>query len=199
MRGRTGRDRRELLDCMEDVAWFQSSLDLDGEDCGLTRGRRESPPAGQRGSDRPALQPSGLGVTSRTECVQPGIARLGAQPAFRSAVVCRLQAWVFRHQRRSFQISYCFGLRETRSSLQRASSRGSQTPRRAERTSSRGPPKNTLDTETSCRRRLSRRARGLDCRNDVRRTHSGAACGLTCARDDLVEILHGRPLLEPGA
>ncbi|MYD88102.1 MAG: hypothetical protein F4018_09930 [Acidobacteria bacterium] len=40
-RRRTGRDRRELLDCMEDVAWFESSLDLDGEDCGLTRGRRD--------------------------------------------------------------------------------------------------------------------------------------------------------------
>ena len=68
------------------------------------------------------------------------------------------------------------------------------TPRRADRTSSEGPPKNTPDTKTSCRRRLSSRPYDLDCRNDVRRTHSGAACGLTCACDDLVEILHGRPL-----
>ena len=44
----------------------------------------------------------------------------------------------------------------------------------------------------SCRRRLSRRAHGLDCCRNIRPTHAGAACGLTCACDDRVEISHGR-------
>ena len=37
-RQRAGREHRDLLDCPGDIAWFQSSLDLDGKDRALAGG-----------------------------------------------------------------------------------------------------------------------------------------------------------------
>ena len=87
------RDRRDLLDRLEDATWLQSSLDLDGKDRGSLPWVTQSRPAGPRGSDRSALR-SGRKVTSRVELVQPERARRGVRPVLRSVAVCLEEAWI---------------------------------------------------------------------------------------------------------
>ena len=98
-----GRDRREPLDCLKNVARLESSLDLDG------RGPRSrplvtrSPPADRRGNDR-AIRSAERRATSRLEFAQPETARTGARPAIRSGAACRSLHEILFPARRS---QYC--------------------------------------------------------------------------------------------